>query len=102
MQCDDILGGANCAIFIGFGKAVVPVKGITLYVDLSSFLLYFTTASGVPGVGGDGSVTFPIPLPNDPAAVGVEIDAQIVPLDLGVFQKLSASPGLTFNMCDTP
>ena len=53
---DQILGGARTAIFVGFGQASVPVKGVTLLVDLNPFFfLQFRTASGPVGVPGAGA-----------------------------------------------
>ncbi len=97
---DDLLGGASGVVLLGVARAQLPLKTITLWVDLAPPAeLFSIVASGTPGVPGDGSFTLSDSIPDDPTLVGMEIDTQVVMFDRGVPGKLAASAGLAFWIC---
>jgi len=103
VDCDQLVGGANCFLLAGFGKAQVPAVGVEILVDLNQVIVINLAASGTPGVAGDGELHVPLPLPNLPIAVGVEVDMQVVVMDAGSPNGFaSASDGLSMTLCDGP
>jgi choice-of-anchor B domain-containing protein len=96
----DLLGGANAFVLVGFARTQLPLNRITLLVDLSPpAFLVAVTASGTPGVAGDGTIAISDSIPDDVTLVGVEVDTQVVAIDAGVRGKLAASAGRAFWIC---
>ena len=55
-------------------KAQTPLAGMTLYGDFlnpGAFGVWSFMTGGIPGLFGTGRATLRIPLPNDPALVGL-------------------------------
>jgi choice-of-anchor B domain-containing protein len=97
---DDLLGGGSGVMLLGVARAQVPLKTITLWVDLAPpGTLISIVASGAPGVAGDGGFTITDSIPDDPTLVGMEVDTQVVMFDRGAAGKLAASAGLAFWIC---
>lgn len=92
----DLLGGASCFVLVGFGQVSVPVLGIDLLVNPAAMLTFAGQADGAAGIAGAGSLVTPLPIPSDPAFVGLELDLQLVALDAGSpGGLLAASAGLS-------
>jgi choice-of-anchor B domain-containing protein len=96
----DLLGGANGLVLVGFARAQIPFKGLDLLVDpVPPTLLLPVTALGAPGVAGAGTFSFSGAIADDPAYVGVEIDAQVIVFDPGAPKGLASSAGRAFWIC---
>lgn len=100
IEGDQILGGANVLLIVGFAKAQIPVLGIVVLVDLNLPTFSFSfPASGPAGVAGAGAVSIPASIPDNPNFVGIEIDAQLIVSDPGGPRGLAASDGLSLTLC---
>ena len=96
----DLLGGANGLVLLGLARAQLPLKTITLWVDLAPpASLIPIAASGAAGVAGAGAFTLSDSIPDDPTIVGIEIDTQVVMFDPGAPGRLAASAGRAFWIC---
>lgn len=99
VDCDNLLGGATCFLVAGYGKAQIPVRGIDLLVSPVNWFLVPMQADGTPGVPGAGGLDIPVPIPNDPQAVGVEVDFQLLVLDPGASLGVASTDGLSMVIC---
>jgi len=101
IDCEQVLGGAQGVLIIGVGRSAVPFRGAFLLVDLTlPHVLVPIAASGPAGAAGAGEVHFLVPVPNQPQAVGLEVDAQLAIFDPGAALGLATSPGLAFVISD--
>ena len=97
----DMVGGAPVLLLVGLDRAQIPFKGFDILVDLGKFYFLFTMkADGSSGVPGDGDVFFSAPIPDDPTAVGVEIDCQFLVIDPGAPRGWAGTDGLAFWICE--
>ena len=97
---DQILGGAQCFLFVGFGRTSLPYKGVDLLVDITQlYFLFGLTASGPNGQDGVGTIDFPAPIPNNQNAIGLEVDCQVLVIDSAGPQGMAASDGLAWVVC---
>ena len=95
-----LLGGASGVLGVGFARVAIPVKGITLLVDLSPpAFTVFVAASGAPGIAGAGTIAVDGEIPDDPALLGIEVDVQLLVADPAGPKRLSSSAGLAFVIC---
>lgn len=101
IHADNLVGGAQGMMLIGFNRSALPFRGATLLVELvPPFFLVPLITSGTPGVAGDGAVSLTIGIPNDPNGVGIEVDAQFVVQDPGAALGIATTDGLAFVICD--
>ncbi len=90
-------GGAAGALILGVtGRGTIPVLGCTLLVD-SPILFLNIVLGGVPGLGGNGALDLPLPVPCS-APVGLTLNAQVGLLDWAAPQGLSMSNGLEVSI----
>ena len=95
-----MLGGTSCFVLLGFAKDQLPILGIDVLVNPANLIVTQHQATGSPGVPGAGSLQAPMPVPDNPALIGFEIDFQIVAFDPGAPSgNASASNGLTMQIC---
>ncbi len=97
----DVLGGASGVLGASLGSAAIPLfSGQSfLLIDLAqTHYLGSITATGTPGLSGDGSVIVPLPLPNDPGLVGLTIYGQCGFLDVGSAHGWSLTNGLQITV----
>ena len=96
IEAANLVGGAGAFTLVGFAQTSLPVLGFDLNVAPAGLLIFPATASGTPGLAGDGTFTQLFGVPTDPALVGLELDLQVAALDTGATGGLlSASPGLS-------
>jgi hypothetical protein len=99
------LGGANAGLVIGFDQN----PGFWVHVDqpLWELLIPFPLG-GTPGAAGEGGITLPIPIPNDPSLpllfeqTGVDLTLQVLLQDRGAGlpapTKFAATNGLVIEI----
>jgi hypothetical protein len=94
------VGSAPVIQVLGVGQAALPVLGVVLLVNpLQPTILTTATAGGTVGAAGAGTVAFPVPVPDNPAFVGAEVDVQHVSFDAGGPAGFAASHGVTMLIC---
>jgi N-acetylneuraminic acid mutarotase len=89
------MGGAWGGILLGSGpasKTSLPMLGGTMLVIAS--LVSPIALSGQYGLPGIGSVSVPVPVPNNPNLAGFNVNMQAVFLDAGAPAGVAASNGL--------
>lgn len=94
LEMRDFLGGAYSNLFVGLNDAVIPFAGSNVLVDLSSpFVLVPLT---LPGQGpGEGDLTIPFILPDDPTFLGLTLKYHMLAVDPGAPHGVSFSNGLS-------
>lgn len=96
----DLLGGAPGLLLVGFARTSIPLKGITLLVDLAPpAITVYVTATGAAGVAGAGTIAVDAEIEDDPSLLGIEVDVQLLMADPGGPKKLASSAGLAFVIC---
>lgn len=85
-----VVGGANGMLFVGTAKAAQPFAGGTLLVFPTQLALPLSMPGAI-GVAGDGNVSFPATLPDEPALSGMSLFVQ------GVFADSAASAGAALS-----
>jgi hypothetical protein len=98
---DRLLGGSTCFLLLGTKKSEIPLAGINLLVDPGSWILFLPVpAGGKPGVPGVGTLRIPMPVPNDPRLIALELYFQVVAIDPGSPKGIAAaSDGLSVVIC---
>ena len=92
ISIDQVVGGAQGALFVGLASANAPFKGGTFLVG--SVLVQLPIAvGGTPGLAGDGFLSLPAALLN-PVLIGVDIWMQTGFQDAGAVKGVSLSNGL--------
>lgn len=86
-----VLGGTLVGELLGLAPASVPTTGIDVLVN-APVLLFAISSNG-------GEAAFAFPLPSSTAFAGLSVFAQMVAIDPGAPQGLSASDGLQFSLC---
>lgn len=79
----DIVGGATVFLMIGISELNAPIFGGTLVPNLPWVATVLTAADGTSGIGGDGTFSTPIPIPDDEVLVGLSLVSQFLALDPG-------------------
>lgn len=92
LRGDQMLGGAACAYILGFQDQDFPFLGATI---LASPVRSAATIAST-----DGTASFPLPIPDNPNGIGIDVFAQMLVLDPGAPAGLAASDGLRFALCD--
>jgi hypothetical protein len=97
LSVEDALGGTTGLLQFGVGQSLTGFLHVeTVVFDLPLVM------GGEPGVPGEGSMTLPLVVPDDPELVGVEVTLQALLLDPGAGQpapvKLAASNGLALTV----
>lgn len=91
----DYVGGSTVWLFLSATQGKLPFKGGTLYVDLGAGSLFWPLPTGgTPGVAGDGDVSLPVYMPNDPILYGTKTYMQGLAIDPAAVQGVSFSPCL--------
>jgi len=94
------VGGAPAALLLGAGETSLGFDWGTLLVD--PFLPVFVfpaVLGGTPGQSGAGSALIPLPIPNDPGLVGIQVATQAIVLDAGSSGGFSHTQGVRFTIC---
>lgn len=91
VRADNMPGGTLVARLLGLSQASIPVYGIEALVGAPVLTLDVASTAGV--------ATFPIPIPNIPGLAGLPLFAQMIGVDSGAAQGLSASQGMQFGIC---
>ncbi len=97
VEIDDVRGGTFGALFVSAGQAAIPFKGGTLLVD-PILLMLDIVLGGFPNAPGDGSLSIPAVLPNDPLLVGFSVFTQGAFADAGALNGVSLSNGLEIGV----
>jgi len=80
---NDIVGEGAVFLMIGISEINAPIFGGTLVPNLPWVATVLTAADGTSGVGGDGTFSTPIPIPDDDVLVGINLVSQFLALDPG-------------------
>ena len=97
IQIEDGLGGALCFLYVGFSELDIQGNGWSLLVNPAfRFRLKLQGAHGVPG---DGHLTLPSELPDDPLLDGFSIFLQALIIDSGSQGNVSNTDGLEVIFC---
>lgn len=100
IDSDDVRGGSTGVLILGFGQVELPALGIEFLVNPTDWMLTARVASGTFGAAGAGTLSYPMPIPDDLLLVGAEVDFQVVALDPGApLGPISATDGLGMNLC---
>jgi len=90
------LGGALGVFFVGLAPIAVPAMGGTLLT--SPIVPMPTTLGGTPGAPGEGAATLALPIPPNPALIGVSLFLQGLVLDAGAPAGVSMTRGLELEI----
>jgi hypothetical protein len=100
IDCDRLLGGANCYVVIGTARSRIPLIGVTVLVDPTNWLLLPMQATGTSGLAGAGTLRIPASIPNDTRLIGARFQFQAVALDRGATGGVAAATdGLSLGIC---
>jgi hypothetical protein len=91
------LGGAVAVLSDGLVETSVPFAGGTIYIV--PLLTFTATLSGPGGVAGAGTVSFPHPIPAEPALVGGVVSAQAAVLDPAATAGIALTQGIRITVC---
>lgn len=101
VHCTNLRGGASGFLLAGFGPSQFRALGVDVLVNPVGWFLLPRLAGGAPGVAGAGFVDIPLPIPDEPLAVGLEVDLQLIAFDPGAPGGIaSATSGLALRICD--
>ena len=100
VQCDSLVGGAATYLLLGVQELQAPALGVTILVAPAQATVFQLQATGAQGAPGTGVAMAPLPIPSDPAFLGIEVFLQAVAVDPGAPGGLvSASNGLAVTVC---
>jgi hypothetical protein len=94
IDAHQFVGGSTIFMFLSATMVESDFKGGEFHIGLGPGATFFAaTADGTHGVAGDGELSLPFVMPNDPALVGVKLYLQALGVDAG------APFGVSFTPC---
>jgi hypothetical protein len=87
------LGGSAAFLGAGFQRTFQPLFGGSWYVA-APLTVFFVPLAGGGSQPGAGSGSFALPIPPDPALLGMRVDAQALVADPGAIQGVALTNGL--------
>ncbi|MFG0317607.1 MAG: hypothetical protein ACF8XB_10055 [Planctomycetota bacterium JB042] len=100
LTVDEALGGAPALLALGAGQAQIAADFGDFLVDPNLPIVWLPfTMAGTPGLGGTGTVTFGVTVPNDTALVGVTVHCQTLVGDIGSTGGVATTAGLRISIC---
>ncbi len=85
---------ASTTLVLGIAPGFTPVAGFNLLVDANWPLILITQSANA-----QGKASFSTSIPNDPNLANLSLATQVLALDAGAPQGISASRGMTFTIC---
>lgn len=94
-------GGATAAFLLGLAPASIPFKLGHLLIDVTlPYVVFFVPLPGTPGGAGQGTLTIPLPISDDPLLVGLAVYDQFLVQDPSAPVGWAMSNGIEVAFCD--